>query len=52
MVKIDIEMPKSCSDCGFSSFDRDDWNCYCEFLDLEINYQERLENCPLMEEKE
>ena len=49
-----MQMPKSCSDCGFSSFDRDDLNCYCEFLDLKTNdhVYERLENCPLIEVKE
>ena len=59
-VVINMEMPKSCSTCGFCSYNdgegfaEDYYNCVIngQFLGIEPPYNKRHQECPLQEVKE
>jgi len=52
MIKIDMEMPESCSRCKFEELEEYDLKWYCYFLNELVNTQNgRLEDCPLMEDE-
>ena len=58
MIKIDIPMPRCCSDC-FALHILDDFgDCRCEitmtdvFIELFIDDESKLDNCPLKEVSE
>lgn len=59
MIGIDIEMPKSCSECPISSAEEDwggDWFFYCrptqKALYGDKYHYKRYRKCPLKEVKE
>lgn len=53
MIQIDMEMPRSCSVCPFSTNDEITDTVDCSFTDAWIDYMEacvgRKNNCPLKE---
>ena len=53
MIAINMEMPKSCSDCNMTTCKgRDEpWNYVCSInlKDIDFNETERAEHCPLTE---
>lgn len=57
MIKIDIEMPKSCVGCNLAWFDasKGNWLCIAKQPDdmrVSMSYTFRPKNCPLRECKE
>ena len=53
MIKIDMEMPKSCNDCPIAYFEEDGYffELRCPFCKLYVTDldTERAEDCPLKE---
>lgn len=57
MIKIDMEMPKSCAECELCYYDSGDFDenlsiPTCPLLDCEVDGFKKHKNCPLQEVKE
>ena len=53
MIKIDMDMPRSCSRCPFEVYDEDENDYYfCSYTDAEVSQMVdcRHDRCPLIEE--